>query len=368
VHAHPPSTRGCIVLPVENGRIAPASTLWQEKGVTSPRSLVLVGVLFAATTAVFGGEIPLDSPTGGANSPPAGPPQKLILGRAELVVGGFRVEIPTGSFHAPAEGAASYSVPGPIVRCKGPDGVWRGHGYLETYPRLLKFNGTQTPTGATLTYEFEAGKRYEVQMTVRDGVLVLEEQSSLGPRNLFVFDCFYSEAAGQPWAPSAGIAFSANARTVGSLYLPCFYDKPEVTVNPGVAAPPTTEMEGQPPVPPIGVAVFASASGSKDLIGFWAVDPAQWKHADAMGFQLWQHRQRAGDPSSRSFLGPDTKSDSTPNARTASLMGTSLYEGHVTIEFNLGVGTRKLAFAAPGKGPNQEHLAGPLVEAVRAVR
>jgi hypothetical protein len=84
-----------------------------------------------------------------------------------------------------------------------------------------------------------------------------------------------------------------------------------------------------------------------------------------MGLQLWQRRQRPGDPASRHFLGPETKSDTTPNPRTAGMLGTSLYEGHVTIELSLGRGTRKLAFAVTPKGSPKDRLPEPFLKKVR---
>jgi|GEM_PF-2074865 len=325
--------------------------------------LLAVSIMGAMAWAQTTTTPPLDSPTGGANSPKPGAPVKLILDRAQLSVGNFTIEVPTGNYTAPAGGATNYTVPGPIVRVKGPDGLWRGHSYLETYPRVIKFTGTADKTSATLTYEFEKDKKYEVKITVKNDAVQLDETSTLGPRNLWVFDCFYSEDAAKPWAPSAGFAVDATGTKHQFYYLPCFYDKPDVTVNPAHKAPAKADegdVEPAPASPPAyGVAVTSSALDSKDLLGFWIVDYANWKNADAMGFQLWQRRQHPSDPASRHFLGPDTKSDSTPNPRTAALMGTSLYEGHVTIEFNLGVGSRKIAFAAPGKGPEKPKLADP---------
>ena len=67
-----------------------------------------------------------------------------------------------------------------------------------------------------------------------------------------------------------------------------------------------------------------------------------------------------GEPASRHFIAPETKSDSTPNPRTAGLMGTSLYEGHVTIELGLGRGTRQLVFVVAPKGPDKSTIADPI--------
>jgi hypothetical protein len=277
-------------------------------------------------------------PVGGANSPLPSPPPALVLSSTELNVGAFAVKIPTGSFTAPAGGAANYTVPGPIISFRGPDGVWRGHGYLETYPRLVSFVGTTDKTSAKLVYTFEQGKRYQVVLTARDGALILDETSDLGPRNVYVFDCYYDH-----WLPSSAFALGNDSKNHAFLYLPCYYDKPEVTVNPSSPAA-------------AGVAVLSGEPAKKDIAGFVALGMDQWQNGDTMGIQLWQRRQLPGDPSSRHFLGPEAKSDSTPNPRTAPLMGQSLYEGHVTIELSLGTGTRRLAFIVSGKGATRETL------------
>jgi hypothetical protein len=84
-----------------------------------------------------------------------------------------------------------------------------------------------------------------------------------------------------------------------------------------------------------------------------------------MAMGLWQHRQLPGDPGSRQFLGPETKSDSTPNPRTASLLGTSLYEGHVTLEFSLGNGKRTMGFTVYPRPQNREEIPAPLKALVK---
>jgi hypothetical protein len=282
---------------------------------------------------------------GGANSPAPSPPQKLILDTAEIKAAGFTVKVPTGEYTAPAGGAPNYSVPGPIIAFKGPDGVWRGHGYLETYPRLLSFKGQVTGEKAQLVYIFEDGKQYQVNLEARKGAILMEETANLGPRNLFVFDCYYGN-----WLPSSGFVLSGDLTKHAFLYLPCFYDKPEATLTNG------------------GIAVVSADAGKKDVAGFWARDTGNWSGADTMSYRIWQHRQLPGDPASRHFLGPETKSDSTPNPRTAPLLGQSLYEGHVTIELSLGTGTRKLAFGVAGKGETKETLPEPFQKLAEANR
>ena len=104
---------------------------------------------------------------------------------------------------------------------------------------------------------------------------------------------------------------------------------------------------------PGGAAVLSDDPASRDVVGFMAIDPLSWTDGASMGIQLWQRRQTPGDPGSRHFQAPETKSDSTPNPRTAPLLGPSLYEGHVTLELALGRGERRLAFIIADKGKEQ---------------
>lgn len=289
-------------------------------------------------------------PVGGANSPHPSPPHALILDSTELTAGSLTVKIPTGTFVAPPAGAANYSVPGPIISFRGPDELWRGHGYLETYPRLLKFEGVADKTSASLAYSFEQGKTYKVNITARDSAIILDETADLGPRNLFVFDCFYDR-----WLPASGFVLDRDIKHHAFFYLPCYYDKPEATINPA------SSRAG-------AIAVLSDEPSKSDIGGFVAMAMDQWKNSDTMGIQLWQRRQLPGNPSSRHFLGPETKSDSTPNPRTAPLMGRSLYEGHVTIELSLGTGTRRLAFVVSKKGDSRDTLIDGFKKLAEATR
>jgi hypothetical protein len=361
------------------------------------RAARLISVLFGAAAMLLdGGSLiaanaaPASMPAvegmvGGANSPAPSPPPKLAIQIAELSAGTFAVKIPSGSYAAPPEGAPDYSTPGPIVAFKGPDGVWRGHGYLETHPRLLTFEGKVGKSSATLSYVFEKDRTYQVTLTAKDGAILMDETCSLGPRNVFVLDCYYE------WLPSCGFAVGDGGAKHAFLYLPCFYDKPEVTIRPAMETAPkgkpnegagaetgqekpsqgsgtlvTKEGIAATAARAVGVAVLSADPNAKDVAGFWCRDAAAWKGADTMGIQLWQRRQLPGDPASRHFLGPETKSDSTPNPRTAALLGRSLYEGHVTVELNLGVGTRKLGFAVAPKGGKKDELAEPFKKLVQA--
>ncbi|MFP4139493.1 MAG: hypothetical protein ACOCZU_08130 [Planctomycetota bacterium] len=341
--------------------------------VTAGVAAFISGVVVIAWASSPGEKLPAPpferSPAGGSNSPEPSDPLPFVLKLAEIGGEGFRIRVPTGTYTAPEGGAPAYRVPGPIASFKGPDGQWRGRGYLETYPRLMKFSGKKvdvadaadgTRSSATLKYTFEGGKTYEVKLAVKADHVLLEETSDLGPRNMYVFDAFPN------WQPTSGFAVGLAGQTHAFRYLPCFYDKPEATVNPTAeqARRVGTDAKETDPVPG-GVAVVSADAESKDVAGFWCRDVGSWRQGEAMGFQLWQRRQLPGEPASRHFLGPETKSDSTPNPRTAGMLGKSLYEGHVTIELNLGVGSRKLGFTATRKGEGDK-LPDPFKKLVAA--
>ncbi len=300
-------------------------------------------------------------PVGGANAPEPTPPPTLVGQTTELDCGTFRVRVPSGTYTAPAGGPPDYGVPGPIVAFRGPDGVWRGHGYLETWPTLESFEGTVEGTKATLAYRFAGGARYDVTLTAAKGALLLDETSTLGPRNVFVFDCYYN------WQPSAGFVTNLGGTRHAFVTLPCHYDRPEGTLNPAARGRPGPD--GAAPAReslPGGLAVVHPAPAARDIAGLWCRTPDTWQNGEAMPVELWQRRQRPGRPGTRHVLGPETKSDSTPNPRTAEMVGPSLYEGHVTLELHLGAGTRRLGFAVTAKPEAKADLAKPFEAVQRA--
>ncbi|MCC5828589.1 MAG: hypothetical protein JJU36_04000 [Phycisphaeraceae bacterium] len=309
-------------------------------------------------------------PVGGANSPPPSEPLPFVIDLAEIDAGGFQIQVPTGRYQAPPGGAPNYRVPGPIAAFRGPDGVWRGRGYLETYPRLQAFSGSHerrgTETIVTLDYRFEDDRRYQVEMVVGGGMVRMSEQAQLGPRNLFVMDFYYR------WQPSVAFAINRTAEHHAFLYLPCYYDKPEVTIRPPLLIPNDLVDEDEGILPPdrqpSGVAILSRDSEQRDIAGFWMRQVDQWEGRDSMGMQLWQRRQLPGEPASRHFVGPETKSDSTPNPRTAAMLGPSLYEGHVTAEFSLGTGTRQMAFTVVAKPEEHDQMPEPFKQRAAAHR
>jgi hypothetical protein len=286
----------------------------------------------------------LYEPVGGANAPTSSPPPELIVGTVVLDADGFSVKVPVGEYTAPPAGAPNYRVPGPIVAFKGTDGQWRGHGYLETYTRLKSFKGEVTPPRARLDYRFEDGGIYRVTLEAKSGVIVMEEDCSLGPRNLYVFDAYYG------WQPSSAFVLDGTGERHAFLYLPCHYDRVEATVTPATNVSPSLSA----------AAILHPEPAIRDIAASFVRSATDWKNPDRMAAGLWQRRQLPGDPGSRHFLGPETKSDSTPNPRTAALLGTSLYEGHVTMEFNLGNGKRTMGFVVYPKPPVRDEIPAAL--------
>ncbi len=265
----------------------------------------------------------LRSRWGGVNRPELRPPPEPGLPLRELELGGVTIRLPFGSVDASDAPIHGYAIPGPIAAFRGVDGLWRGHGYLETIPALVGFTGRMVDDGVELDYRFEQGLRYRVDIRPGpDGCLLLAEQSDLGPRNRWVFDATYG------WDAGCACVCSAGGKTAAFLTLPCHYDRPEIHLRQSAVLAAAADQGPEAAVPPAGVAVFAHDPAARDIAGFWTREPAQWQHGERMGFTLYQHRQRPGDLASRHFLGPETKSDGVPNPRAVQMMGTAAFEGH----------------------------------------
>lgn len=304
------------------------------------------------STALFA----VDQP-GGANSPPPSAPPATTVVLQEMTVGTFKVRIPT-AWTGPAGGVPGYAVPGPVAAFQGPDGVWRGHGYLETTSPVTAIEAERQGDGQRFTWRFADGHAYRATLTATASALLISEEADVGPRNAWVFDGYYH------WQPTTGLVIDGAARTARCLFMPCYFDRPEASIRPSALAAGSDGGVGKPG----GVAIVGPA---RDVAGIWVRAIQDWKGADTWGIQLWQRRQLPGDPASRHFLGPETKSDSTPNPRTAKLLGPSLYEGHVTIELSLGSGRRELAFAVTDAAPGADGrpaIAGPFLNAASRCR
>lgn len=322
-----------------------------------PRLLLCILAL-AWLSALSAATIAPDLPPGGANAAPASEPWPLVGARVELPLGNGQVRIPSGDWEAPAGGAEPSSIPGPVVAIAGSDGVWRGQGYLETWTSCTGYQATHQrgeadDWRAAITYHFADDRRYRVALQATGGRLLIEEESGLGVRDLFVFDCYYH------WQPTAAAALGADPARQNYLYLPCHYDRAEATISIGrlLASEPDPKAVA-------GLAVLSPRADATSVLLLQVDQPASWNNGDRMGVQLWQRRQRANDPASRHFLGPETKSDGTPNPHTAAMIGRSSWEGHVTIEARLGTGSRRLVLALAERPDRLDQLPAVIEEAL----
>lgn len=317
--------------------------------------IVLITILASGLAAGESAPAVGDIPPGGANAPAPTAAPAMAIPCSERVVGSWKVRLPWApAWKAPEGGVPEYRVPGPLAGVQGPDGHWRGHGYLETQARLIGFAcRSEDMAGGdwrvVLDYAFEEGASYQAILSSQGSRLRLEETSALGNRDVYVFDCFYD------WQPTAGLVLGANGNHAG-LYLPCHYDRPEAAIEQfGLAG-----REAQP----MGLAVFNPQA--RDVLALWGIQGEAWQQADRMGIRLWQRRQIGNDYASRHVLGPETKSDGTPNPHTAKMIGTSRYEGHVTLELALGRGKRLSAWTMLTRPADLQTLPTLWKEAVHA--
>lgn len=301
---------------------------------TACAGIALLGLLAATEPP------PLSPPIGGANSPPPSDPAPYAIALREVVAEGFAVRIPSGE-HRFEGGAPLYVIPGPIAAFRGPDGVWRGRSYLETYRRLLHLRVEDREDGADLHYLFEDERRYTVTLRVAGNRLLLHESADLGPRDLWVFDSYYH------WQPTAGLALSLCGRHHNALYLPAYYDQSPVSVAP-LADGPDSQAGG--------LALRHGDHQHRDVLVIRAQEAASWRNPAGMSVALWQRRQRPNDPSTRHFQAPETKADGSPNPHSVAMVGQSLYEGHNTVEFRLFDGHRRLLFAVVDGGQRFEQV------------
>lgn len=307
-----------------------------------PASPFAIAVVFAACLGAEDNPFakapapPNEIPPGGANAPAPSPRWPLAISTSDLVVGpNFSVRVPmAATWSPPASATSAYAIPAPIVAVRGVDGSWRGHGYLETLGRIKTFTAKKEDSGSdwtlSLDYHFDGGERYQALLIAHKGVLTLTEDAAMGLRDLWVFDTYYD------WQPTAGLVQDWSG-VVAGLYLPCHYDQPAVALDT------KTKLSG-----PKGLGIFSPREKDRDLLLVGSV-PINLRQ-DLGSIQIWQRRQLAGDPASRHFLGSDTKSDGTPNPHTARMLGVSPYEGHVTLEFQLGKGFRHIAFQLIDRG------------------
>ncbi len=285
-----------------------------------------------------------------ANAPVPAPRPTLATAAIELVGQGFAIRVPGADWQA-KPGQGEVLLPAPIIAVRStPQAPWLGCGYLDTASAATALKVEGRSDSVTLDYAFADGGHYRAVVTVRGALVLIDEIAQLGPRDAWVFDAFYD------WQPGAGIALARGAATANFLTLPCHYDRVEAAI-----------LAHQPgPQIPTGLAVLSAAEDRREILAVWAREAATWRNPGQLGIELWQRRQRGNDVRSRHVLGPDVKSDGTPNPRTAGLIGTSLYEGHVTLEFLLGVGERHLALAVVNRPDQRDGIIPALAKAMEA--
>ena len=282
-------------------------------------------VFFVSAISVIGMLVSL-LPAVEANAPKPASAPTLATEAAELIGKGFSIRVPAADWQAKD---GDVLLPAPIMAVRVANGPWLGCGYLETAAQALSLKVERSPESAKLDYQFAGGGRWQVTVKIVGSIVTIDEVANMGPRDAWVFDTFYN------WNAEAGIALAPKGAFANFLYVPCHFDRVEATILAHTPGPQT----------PAGLAVLADSTQRREMIALWAREVPQWKNPEQLPVQLWQRRQRGNDVRSRHFVGPDTKSDGTPNPRTAALLGTSLYEGHVTLECLLGQGERRLALA-----------------------
>ncbi len=104
-------------------------------------------------------------------------------------------EIPWGTNAASSGRSAAGTFPGPILRVKGPDGVWRGRGTLETELAFKGFESTELAKGplfweGLLEYRFEEGRYCRVKLRLETGrpYLLVSSEHNLDKESEFWFD------------------------------------------------------------------------------------------------------------------------------------------------------------------------------------
>ncbi len=270
----------------------------------------------------------------------------------DIPCGAGAIRVPDGSKTFPG-GAAEFSIPGPIAQFKGPDGIWRGWGYLDTYPHVISVTASTKDVGdnhiVSIDYSFEGDAKYAVRMIVetKTGRVLIDEESTVGMRSWYVIDFTPDFAAN---------TLGLTRRDGVSVYrhLPCMLDRLQMRLG----------NEPDPQVPAAGFSIFNSDDAATDLFSIWSRKSDQWKNAAAMGFAVWEHRQLPGDPESRVSLGENFKADGTPNPRVADFTGKSVYKGHVCVEADLGAGSRHWGFLIGAKPAEKSHLSDALAHQI----
>jgi hypothetical protein len=227
----------------------------------------------------------------------------------------------------------SVDVPAPIMAVKGPDGAWRGKGYLDTYWRVTSYESQVIESGpiftdVRVTYRFEQNKSYVVNIRLiskQDWALV-GEQMDLGPRNKFIFDC--------------SVGFKPNQLAM---------------LTPGAQAL-TRDLNFFDDILQARMAIFTQytqladfrdalgvceSGPSRDFVGIFQYQPGHWSRPKVNFVEFWEHRQQGDNFLTREPLTTMGKADAFPNPDMPAFQGKSVYEGHFTWEFQLIDGHRQ---------------------------
>lgn len=235
----------------------------------------------------------------------------------------------------------SVDAPAAIQSVKGPDGLWRGRGYLDTYWRVKSYEAKVLAAGPVfvevqVTYKFEQDKTYVATLRLisqMDWMLVSEEMN-LGPRCKFVFDCSSNFAPDRLGMMSPGAMLSRDLN-----YFDDVLQARMVIWTQGAQLYDFRDALG----------VYQQDGNARDFLGAFVYRPGEWTRAKVNFAEFWERRQIGDDFLTREELTREGKTDAMPSPLTAGLHGKSVYGGHFTWEFSLYDGRRQWGLTAIDK-------------------
>ena len=228
----------------------------------------------------------------GANAPrPSRPPQPLWLGPALLPPLG------TTRFDPPAD---SLSVPAPIRRLRTPDGREIGHGWLDTYERVVSLDCAIVEAGplwttARVRYTFDSGAVFTFEATAAEGedFLCVREEAWLGPKARWVFAL---DAPSGLLPDGLDLADHTLHHTPRALHY--LSDRLHARLHPWTQGTQISALRE-------GFVAHSSATG--DAIGWFARTDPEWDGFKGTFLELRERRLLPGTPRSR---GGETDGDS----------------------------------------------------------
>lgn len=252
----------------------------------------------------------------------------------------------------------SVDVPAPIAAVRGPDGRWRGKGYLDTYWRVTSYKSELLETGplfadVRLTYHFEGKRTYQVtiRLSSKADWACVSESMNLGPRNKFVFDCSVNF---QP--DKLGLLTARSDVLLRDLHY--FDDIRQARFAMFSQFSQLHDFRD-------GLGVCESGS-SRDFLGAFLYRPGQWTRPKVNFVEFWEHRQAGDDYLTRDRLTDFGKADAFASPEHEDMQGHSVYQGHFTWEFQLYDGRRQWGLSMTDKSqqfvkatrPRSDHRRG----------